>query len=216
MCVHSPDATQDWNGSAFVTASNAAKNACGDAIGAGTESPSGTYTFTFPVGITTPGVYPFTVYRQLGGSLSVATDTRITPPADENTVTISVGAVTPTAATYTPTASWTGTRQTARCYRGQGLPVLWTNATSAPVDQDEYEATLGVVGSATFVTYSVANGNMTVVEATGAITVNPTEAHTLALSLYEPTVLDLWRTGSDDTRTVVGRLYLTVTESNNP
>lgn len=126
-------------------------------------------------------------------------------------------AVASIAASYTPTGPWAGTRQSARCYRGQGLPIEFTpSAGPTVVDQDEYEATLGVVGSSSFVTYSVANGNMTVDEATGAITVNPTEAHTLALSLTEPTVLDLWRTGSDDTRTVVGRLHLTVVESNNP
>lgn len=74
-----------WNGSSFVADSPANRNA--GAIAA-TESPSGTYTATFPVLITEAGDYPFTFYRQLGGSPSTAGDTVLTPPSTVNTVTI--------------------------------------------------------------------------------------------------------------------------------
>ena len=120
------------------------------------------------------------------------------------------------AASYTPDSQWTGTRQTARVYRGSGVPIRFSPPSPTTVTAGDYEATLGVIGSDTFETYSVALGNMTVDEDTGDITVNPTEAQTLALSLTERTALDLWRTDTDDTRTVVGRLYLTVVETNNP
>lgn len=86
MVVLSPDETEVWNGSAFVTYSASAANA--GAV-AGTESPSGTYTFTIPAGITTAGDYPFVIYRRLGGSPAVTTDTRITPESSANTFPVS-------------------------------------------------------------------------------------------------------------------------------
>lgn len=119
-------------------------------------------------------------------------------------------------ATYTPDAQWSGTRQSARVIRGSGVPILFTPDDPTAIVSEDYEATLGVVGSDTFETFSVALGNMSVDEDTGEITVNPTEAQTAALSLTGRVVLDLWRTDTDDTRTVVGRLYITVVESNNP
>ena len=91
MVIHSPDASQDWNGSAFVSASAAAKNAGGFApssTAAGTTPGTTDYTFTKPAGITTAGTYPYTVYRVLGATLDVSTDTVLNPAADENTFAV--------------------------------------------------------------------------------------------------------------------------------
>lgn len=105
--VFSPDDTEVWNGSAFVTDSTAAQNAGGIDLTEDGGDP-GRFEGEFPAAITTPGTYPIRARRQLGGSKDVTVDTLLTYDVAANAITLTgAEAVTMHAITFdleTPSA----------------------------------------------------------------------------------------------------------------
>lgn len=106
----------------------------------------------------------------------------------------------------------------AQIYRGTGTPLRFTPTVEMPVDEDYWEVRLGKDDDdPDMIIFSVANGNMTVVEATGIVTIFPTPAQTEALNPEYPPRLEFWRTGPGDANVaIVAIVNIEVIDTLNP
>lgn len=194
LAVHSADRAQDWNGTAFVTASAAAKNAGGFD---GEEDPDEDGTFTYEVEGPDAGVYAATAYRRLGGANDAANDTVLTYETDLNTVLI--GGDVGVDLTYTPGERFTGAAEVVEYPRGSGLPFVVTPAEPTAIVAGEREVRVGVPGVAgSYDTFSAEEGNLVEAEATGVLIANPTAAQSAAWSLVGTLRVEVWRVAGDD------------------
>lgn len=138
------------------------------------------------------------------GDLRVGANIVVPPVASDSDVA-------PLSLTYDPEAQYVAESSAIIIPRGSGLPILFSPSTpTAIVAESNWEARLGVPGQ-TPITFSVADGNMTVDTETGDIEINPDIADTSALSIRNVVYLELWRKGSgDDNNSLLFRCPVTV------
>lgn len=116
---------------------------------------------------------------------------------------------------YTPLAAWFS-HEEIDIYRGSGVPIQFVQS-GAPVVIDPmcYEARLGTQDGANPLRFSIANGKLSDA-GNGVLIANPTADDTESLSTTEATVIELWRTDTDDNKTPVGKARVNVHKSISP
>lgn len=152
-------------------------------------------------------------YRAVGETFTDAQIQSIIAAGFGDFVTSPVGTIDPVEITYTPTAPASATLQRIRIHRGQAYAIKFVPDELQAVSEDEYEARLGVISDGTYTQFSVNDGNMTVDEDTGEITIDISGNDTSALSLSEPVFFELWRTDEDDNSVPVARAKVVVVET---
>lgn len=182
-----------------------------------TAAVTGDKLYVGNVPTSTAGLYIAELWELAGASLAL-TDTLTGQPIIVNWSGTNVVSVSDTVVSMNIVYSATETvdnTQSGTIYRGQGTPIQFTADPPTAIDQDYFEGRLSTgTSSSSYIAFTVAAGNMTVNEATGVITCNPTAAQTAALSLTDPVRLELWRIGSgDDNTTLVARVKIKVVET---
>lgn len=116
---------------------------------------------------------------------------------------------------YTPQSAWCRPGRIT-IYRGSGVPIRFIqNGTPIEVDPVNYEARLGLEGTASPIRFSTGNGRLTYLGG-GILSVNPTSEETESLSATGVIVIELWRIDADDNKTVVGKSVVSISASINP
>ena len=165
----------------------------------------------------TAGLYIAELWELAGASLAL-TDTLTSGPAivnwDGTNVVSVTGSVVNGSFSYspsdTPSQTWYG-----QIVRGDGIKIRFVADPATAIDQDYFEVRLqNGPNSDDYYSYTVADGNLEVDEATGVILANPTIAETAALPLDQPIKCELHRIGSGDDNTArVCKVKFTVDDS---